>query len=55
VEGARVIAKALESNRTLTTLDLAGTSRREKLEDDTAIIRIANDGRLRAIVTSTMI
>jgi hypothetical protein len=28
-EGAKVIAKALESNHTLTTLDLSGTSRRE--------------------------
>ena len=38
VDGAKVIAKALESNRTLTTLDLSGTSRREKQENDMTII-----------------
>jgi hypothetical protein len=38
VEGAKVIAKAPESNYTLTTLDLGGTSRREKQENDMAII-----------------
>ena len=38
VEGAKVIAKALESNRTLTTLNLYGTSRREKQENNMSII-----------------
>jgi hypothetical protein len=41
VEGAKVIAIALESNRTLTTLNLGGTSQREKQENNMAIIRIA--------------
>jgi hypothetical protein len=47
VEGTKVIAKALESNHTMTTLNLEGTIRREKQENDMAIIRIAIDGRLR--------
>jgi hypothetical protein len=55
VEGAKLIAKAQESNRTLMTLDLRGTSRREKRGNDMAIIRISIDGRLQAIVTSTMV
>jgi hypothetical protein len=41
VEGAKEIAKALESNRTLTTLVLDSTSQREKQENNMAIIRIA--------------
>jgi hypothetical protein len=37
MEGAKLIAKALESNRALTTLYLRGTSRREKQENKKTI------------------